>query len=265
MRTEGRGLIGGRLEPPSVRWTPVQMCGMVAKTMLHGWCLVPSLACHSQTIDGVVPQAVLNVKDLAYLDAGRFQYWVHLYAIWSSWESCLLGLWIYEPGLATLLGIGRRCNSQHRFKPWHRSKERIARLSSESLGASPTLIGEFRDKSDPFGWVQGLGIEQPCWRLTQRQACGANFLWMQWRERASREPLLMAVQGLTCVGVCDDSPSGLGRAGAQCASTRVTTHTAPHTLKRQEHTTDTSARSAQLNTNTRRLTHSLTHERTCAL
>ena len=40
--------------------------------------------------------------------------------------------------------------------------------------------------------------------------------------------------------MCDDCPLGMGRAGAQSASTRVTTHSAPCT-KTQEHTTDTAA------------------------
>ena len=37
------------------------------------------------------------------------------------------------------------------------------------------------------------------------------------------------------MGVCDDIPLGLGRAGAQCASTGVTTHSGPHTKKKRTH------------------------------
>ena len=47
---------------------------------------------------------------------------------------------------------------------------------------------------------------------------------------------------------------------ARGALAQESPHTAPCTLKRQEHTTDTAARSAQLNTLTHSLTHSLTHE-----
>ena len=127
-------------------------------------------------------------------------------------------------GLVTLLGNGRKSNSQHRFKHWHRSKERIARLSSESLGASLALIGEFRDKSEPHGRVQRPGIERPlCFSIN---AVGRELLGIHCFSRS---------RGWRCVGVSDDFSLGLGRAGSRGACTRVTTHSAPLSNKTGTH------------------------------
>ena len=52
----------------------------------------------------------------------------------------------------------------------------------EMVAKCPALIGELREESGLHRKVLGLGIEQPCWRLTQRAACGPHvFLSVQWR------------------------------------------------------------------------------------
>ena len=96
----------------------------------------------------------------------------------------------------------------------HRRVEGQVRLSSESTRTSPTYLCGYEDS------------EQLCLRLTRRKACGPNACVQSSGKRASREPLLMAVQGLTCVGVC---------ASSQSACIRVTTHSAPHTKKTGTH------------------------------
>ena len=70
------------------------------------------------------------------------------------------------------------------------------------------------------------GLEQ----LAPDTACSMlQFLEFMMRGREmARDLLYQAFRVGTCVGVGDDAPLGLGRAGAQRASTSVTTHSAPH-------------------------------------
>ena len=72
--------------------------------MLHGWCLVPSLACHDQTIDRVIPLALLNVGDVTSLGTGHFSNIGYFglacvrksrSVFWILWDYGILSLWFY--------------------------------------------------------------------------------------------------------------------------------------------------------------------------
>ena len=111
--------------------------------MLHGWCLVPSLACYDQTVDGVIPQAVLNVEDVAYLDTGRFQYWVHLYCMRSKVTLSNLEF----VGIVPVGFMDLRVWSGYTPRQWSEVQfaTSVQTLASVKGNNCPAIIGEFRD------------------------------------------------------------------------------------------------------------------------
>ena len=93
-----------------------------------------------------------------------------------------------------------------------------AAISWEIISSCMTWGGYSEDR--PWGLEQ-LAPDTACSML--------QFLEFVIRGREmARDLLYQAFRVGTCVGVGDDTPLGLGRAGAQSASTSVTTHSAPH-------------------------------------
>ena len=187
IRTEGRGLIGGHFETNHLFGGHLSDCARR--------CLVPSITCLSQTIDGVVPQAIFECKRFCISRRRAFPVLgtlvLHTFGSHAQ-QSELRGnhvFWVYAfTSLVWLrssaLAGGARRNIGSNLGTGRRKK-------------CPALIGEFKDKSDPHWRVQGLGIEQPCWRLTERAACGPNVFYGCSGESASRDPLLSTVQGFS--------------------------------------------------------------------